>query len=84
MPNYKIGDKIKIVRKGKFDWNTLMRIHIGKTLTIVNIVTDLRAPNRKYYKVKENDWFWYEDSFEPKLKTIKEFGIVKFCKEMYK
>jgi hypothetical protein len=82
--NYKIGDKIKIVRRGKFDWHISMDRFIGQTFTISHIRAKLDAPKGGIYSVKENDWFWYEDSFIPANKVIKEYGIVKFLRSIEK
>jgi len=82
---YKIGDKIKIIKEGKFDWNKIMNAFIGKTFTISKIFNFPTAPGKKVYNVLENNWSWYEDSFILSTKKIiREYGIVRFMRSIEK
>lgn len=82
----KAGDRIKIVRKGTYDWVDAEIDHcgeggmdnfVGRTLAVEGVCRDVINP-LVAVKVKETHWTFYSDSFEVvKDETFVADGVVK-------
>lgn len=62
MAKYKVGDKVRIVRKRPRDnWNLAMDEYLGKTMTIIE--SGINDEGVYYYMQEEGriHWYWYED-----------------------
>lgn len=62
MAKYKVGDKVRIVRKRPRDnWNLAMDEYLGKTMTIIK--SGINDEGVYYYMEEDGriHWYWYED-----------------------
>ena len=62
MAKYKVGDKVRIVRKRPRDnWNLAMDEYLGKTMTIIK--SGINDEGVYYYMEEDGrvHWYWYDD-----------------------
>ena len=89
MKNFKVGQKVRIVRKDLHDISqwfvSVMMYHFGDVVTITEINTDSRG--RKFARVEENTFLWDLRFFEPVKNTNINYDsmekLMKFNNKIY-
>lgn len=76
MAKYKVGDKVRIVRKRPRDnWNLAMDEYLGKTMTIIE--SGINDEGVYYYMEEDGrvHWYWYEDMISGLAEPEREYTV---------